>query len=190
MLLRKLGLKGNSVKPFPKSTPAEDALRNLTLQDLTPFSFNGHVFSPAKVVRVYDGDTLKVAVLSPWDGMPTMLTVRMWGTDAEELAPRTCVPDREDVKCRATKARNRLVQLATDVFVETDDEEKSVKDIQILIDTHNQKFVTVQCYGFDCFGRVLGVVYTQDGMSINQKLLDEKLVRPRPAMDRRKDNLL
>eukprot|EP00899_Mesostigma_viride_P007513 jgi/Mesvir1/16763/Mv15135-RA.1 len=184
MLLRKLGLKNNSIKSFSKPG-AKEALRNLTLQDLTPFSFDGHVFSPAKVVRVYDGDTVKVAILSPWDSLPTLLTVRLWGTDADEIAPGIDKPNREETRLRAVKARNRLVQLTTDVSIDLDDVEKSVKDVQTMIDAHNQKLVTVQCRGFDCFGRVLGVLYDQDGTCINKVLLDEELVKPRPAPERR-----
>eukprot|EP00899_Mesostigma_viride_P027918 jgi/Mesvir1/8310/Mv12575-RA.1 len=179
MLLRKLGLN-KKVQPQPG---AKEALRNLTLQELTPFSFDGHVFSPAKVVRVYDGDTVKVAVLSPWDNLPTLLTVRMWGTDADELAPAHDLPNRDEIRMRAMRARNRLVQLTTDVNVELADTQKSVKDVQTMIDARNQKLVTVQCRGFDCFGRVLGVLYDLDGTCINKVMLDEELVKPRPASE-------
>eukprot|EP00899_Mesostigma_viride_P004396 jgi/Mesvir1/13958/Mv22898-RA.1 len=183
MLLRKLGLN-KKVQPSPQPG-AKEALRNLTLQELTPFSFDGHVFSPAKVVRVYDGDTVKVAVLSPWDNLPTLLTVRMWGTDADELAPAHDLPNRDEIRMRAMRARNRLVQLTTDVNVELADTQKSVKDVQTMIDARNQKLVTVQCRGFDCFGRVLGVLYDLDGTCINKVMLDEELVKPRPASERR-----
>eukprot|EP00899_Mesostigma_viride_P007359 jgi/Mesvir1/16624/Mv10158-RA.1 len=187
MLLRKLGLKSSKSCSKPG---AKEALRNLTLQDLTPFSFDGHVFSPAKVVRVYDGDTVKVAVLSPWDDLPTMLTIRMWGTDADEIAPGIYKPDREATKLRAIKARNRLVQLTTDVIIDLDDVEKSIKDVQTMIDTVNQKLITVQCRGFDCFGRVLGVLYNQDGTCINKVLMDEELVNIQPTTQRRKGVVL
>eukprot|EP00899_Mesostigma_viride_P012774 jgi/Mesvir1/21498/Mv03945-RA.1 len=160
---------GTPVKTFENAVVSEGVLKVATGRPPT----------------VYDGDTVKVAVLSPWDNLPTLLTVRMWGTDADELAPAHDLPNRDEIRMRAMRARNRLVQLTTDVNVELADTQKSVKDVQTMIDARNQKLVTVQCRGFDCFGRVLGVLYDLDGTCINKVMLDEELVKPRPASERR-----
>eukprot|EP00899_Mesostigma_viride_P012956 jgi/Mesvir1/21661/Mv04082-RA.1 len=127
-----------------------------------------------------------MAVLSPFNNLPTLLTVRMWGTDADEIAPRLDIPNREEIVSRALKARNRLVQLTTDVNLDLEDTEKSVKDVQIMIDAQNRKLVSLESKGFDCFGRVLGLLYNEDGTCINKVLMDENLVKIRPSNERRK----
>eukprot|EP00899_Mesostigma_viride_P013572 jgi/Mesvir1/22215/Mv03847-RA.1 len=179
MLLRKIQC---NCGPKPDKQP-EEVLRNAVLHELEPFSFKGHAFSPVKVVKAYDGDTVKVAFLSPWTSLPATLTVRLWGIDAAEIAPRLDTPNRDTTRMAAVKARNRLIQLSTDVKLDVDDMVKTSKDIQTLIDTTNKKFLTLHCQGFDNFGRVLGVIYTLDGTCINKVLLDEKIAVPMATID-------
>jgi len=92
------------------------------------FSFAGMIFQ-AKVVDVYDGDTIRIAFhfrgkLTQWKG-------RMLGYDSPEMKPKMTVPDREQVKIAAVAARDAL---------------KSRID---------GKIVRVGCGKFDKFGRII-----------------------------------
>jgi endonuclease YncB( thermonuclease family) len=92
------------------------------------FSFAGMMFQ-AKVVDVYDGDTIRIAF--HFRGKLTQWKARMLGYDSPEMRPRMTVHDRDQVKNAAAAARDTL---------------KGRID---------GKIVSVGCGKFDKFGRIL-----------------------------------
>lgn len=118
----------------------------------------------ARVVSIYDGDTLTAVI--PVLGSFFKFKIRLQGIDTCEMKSAT-----EFAKDMALKARNRLVEVITG----TSTPFKTKKDIEKYLDS-NVCLVWLHCLEMDKYGRVLANVYrTQDEMSINQLLLDEKL---------------
>ena len=113
------------------------------------FSFNGRIVS-AKVVKVYDGDTIKV-VFNPFPKDPESkiwkFRIRLLDVDTNELKPkRKDYPDEEE--------RQEIIRLA-----------KLARDDLAIKILH--KDVTVACDDFDVFGRILGNVFTETKFHIN-----------------------
>ena len=78
------------------------------------------------------------------------------------------------------KARNRLIQLCTDVPIDLDNMLSTYK-CQKLVD-NNRKLVKIKCGEFDKYGRLLGTIYPHyenenqvgGGFSFNQILINEE----------------
>ena len=104
----------------------------------------------AEVVRVIDGDTLKVRALI-WIGQEIEISVRLLGIDTPELRRAGCAAEKE----KAEAARDLVQSL-----VETG----SV----ILSDIRGGKYA----------GRVLAHVRTERGLDIADRLIKEGLARP------------
>jgi micrococcal nuclease len=64
----------------PVIPPPEHPLTRCTYSNTTPFA---PVFTEAKVIKVYDGDTIHVAALIA--GVPQRFMIRMYGYDSPEL---------------------------------------------------------------------------------------------------------
>lgn len=127
---------------------ARDYLRSL-VKDKKDTSFDGLVVE-AKVVDVYDGDTLTVKFI--YRGEITQSKVRMLGYDSPEMKPKKLGRTKDSLereKKAAIAARNRLRDLCQDLVV--------VK------------------FGLnDKYGRPLGTLHTLDGkLCINNIMLDE-----------------
>jgi endonuclease YncB( thermonuclease family) len=150
-----------------------DHLRILRLRDIGGLEFKLYNLSfYGKVVDVYDGDTCKIIILNPDDSCKSVYTrynCRLEGIDTPEITSKTDA---------AFKARNRLIQLATNCKIELNDKSSHSK-ITKLID-NNTKLITVDCFDMDKYGRLLVKLKNcEDDLScteyFNQILIDEKL---------------
>ena len=121
-----------------------------TTNTFPAFTLNG-VKTLAKVVDVYDGDTFKACM--EHDGVMRKYTFRTLGYDAAEMRPLKSLPNREEHKELAVKARDLLREYILD------------------------KIITVECEKHDKYGRVLVHVYDREHRHVNQLMLDSGLVQ-------------
>jgi endonuclease YncB( thermonuclease family) len=118
------------------------------------FSLEGQRFR-AKVVSVYDGDTIRVKFRL--GGKLYQMRARMAGYDSPEMKPLKTAPYRDEEKKAAVAARDAL------------------------IDRIGGQMVHIHCGGFDKYGRLLITVYKpcgflglKDGFNINEWMIVEK----------------
>ena len=132
------------------------------------FSLNGQKLW-GRVVSVYDGDTLTIA-LNVFSGV-YKFSVRMNGIDTCEMKSKN-----DKNKELAKNARSRLLSLIT---------LKDVNEMSVLTDRRKinnylnkgMYFVWVECLDFDKYGRLLANVYLDENSTENfsQILIKEKL---------------
>lgn len=108
--------------------------------DIPYFSFQGLEIQ-AKITSVNDGDTF--TAIFEYLGKMTKVKCRLSGIDTPEMKPPLQQKNREEIRQRAIMARNRLCQLLTQC-----DEYTSPCD-------QHHHLVTMQCYDFDKYGRLL-----------------------------------
>ena len=84
-------------------------LNPVTMENAPAFSLSG-LKCIGKVLQVYDGDTLWLAVVYPGSKV-YRYRVRMYGYDAPELHPLKTTPHVEDVIEAAKRAREKLKEL-------------------------------------------------------------------------------
>ena len=125
---------------------------------------------PAKLLKIYDGDTAWVSINSP---LRATFRVRLVGVDTPEMRQPADLANRDELKRRAYAARNRLAQLATDVQIDLASEEKRAP-WDALISTNTLTIFAV--FGPpDKYGRALATLYrgANDEASINEILIQE-----------------
>jgi endonuclease YncB( thermonuclease family) len=123
----------------------------------TPFfSLKGHECQ-ARVVSVYDGDTVTVVM---------ELAKQFWKFKVRLAGIDTCEMKSKDlyIQNKAKEARNRLVELITG--------SKDTSDFET-----DEYLVWVNCKEMDKYGRVLADLYvpTKDSRSFSEVLLEEGL---------------
>jgi len=114
------------------------------------FSYAG-LTVPARVLSVYDGDTVRVAFL--YRGELQQHRVRLLGYDSPEMRQPRDAPDRGEQKAAAVAARDALAR-HTGLG-------------------QGPGRVSLTCGPFDKYGRILGRVYTPAGQCINNLMLLE-----------------
>lgn len=120
---------------------------HFTSNKLPLYKLNG-IFK-AKVVDVYDGDTVTVILINKCGFEKHKL--RLYGIDTPEMAPRLNDPNRENIKKNAKLAKNKLQELILN------------------------KNVSLNLIGYDKYGRLLGTIYKKNFCSkinINKFMLD------------------
>ncbi len=96
-------------------------------------------------IKVYDGDTITIVSRLPYDTSPFYkFSVRLHGIDTPEIKGSSAME-----KLKAVEAKNALSEL-------------------VLHKTVNLKNVATEKYG-----RVLADIYTEDGLHVNQWLIDK-----------------
>lgn len=105
----------------------------------------------SKVLSVYDGDTIHIAV--PINEKLYKIKARILSIDTPEMKPVNNVPDRARIVKSAYRSRNRLIQLLTDVQIDVDAMHRE-STIAKLLDK-NKKIVKVRLGECDKYGRVL-----------------------------------
>lgn len=101
----------------------------------TPFyRFDNKKFY-CKVIDVYDGDTITIAV--KLNSKIYQYKVRMHGYDSPEMKPRLSIPGRDEIIQKARKAKEVLSELVLDKIVVVEIKKKS----------------------WDKYGRLLGIIY-------------------------------
>ena len=141
----------------------EEQLKTLCLKDVQCYSLDGQRLL-GKVVDVYDGDTCKIILLQ--DGKFVRYTCRLAGIDTPEMKSKTD---------GAYRARNRLIQLATNV--EIDLANRGTHPATTRLIQANTRLVNVHCQTFDKYGRLLVKIYAQEdaGSCLNDVLLTEHM---------------
>jgi endonuclease YncB( thermonuclease family) len=125
-------------------------LKDCTYANTDRFNFNNKIFE-AKVVKVYDGDTITVVFMIYGDYYK--FSIRMDGYDSPEMKSKN--PDlakKELEKLWAIKSRDFLAGMIMD------------------------KIVLLKCKDFDKYGRILGTVEL-NGMDINGTMLERGYCR-------------
>jgi len=97
------------------------------------------------LIRVIDGDTVDVDIDLGFSVILAKQRIRLAGIDTPESRTRDLAE-----KALGLKAKDLLIELCSDGFV-------------------------VQSLGKGKYGRILGVLFDNDGNSINQKLIDADL---------------
>lgn len=114
------------------------------------WSLNG-ITADCKVVSVHDGDTLKIIV--EVNGVFVKLLCRVRGIDTPEIKPPLKMPNRAECVKSAHRARNRLIQLVTDMNIDIDSMCKETTVVRAL--DKNEKIVKVLLGETDKYGRTL-----------------------------------
>jgi len=115
--------------------------------DLKLYKLNGSF--RAKVVDVYDGDTITIILFNKCGFEKHKL--RMYGYDSPEIKPKLNIPNREDEIAKAKEAKKYLSDIVLNNIVE------------------------FESMGFDKYGRLLGKIYKIDFCSkveLNQLMID------------------
>ena len=151
-----------------------DILKNSTNDSISDFSLCG-LHTLCKVVDIYDADTFRVVFFKHKDDKePMKLKVRAAGCNAAEMYPLKSHPNRKEEMKKARLARNRLVQLVTDVKIDVENIQYSKEEISDML-SDNKKLVYIEFGKFDKYGRVLGTLYLDENKenSVNQMLITE-----------------
>ncbi|MBA42971.1 MAG: hypothetical protein CMF62_03050 [Magnetococcales bacterium] len=119
----------------------------LNVEDAPYFSFNNQI-KKAKVVKVYDGDTIHV--IFKHNSSYYKFKIRLYGINTPELKPPKNDKNRDKIIKNGKKARDRLTELILN------------------------KEIILECLDFDKYGRILGIIKLNN-ININQLMLDENL---------------
>jgi endonuclease YncB( thermonuclease family) len=127
------------------------------------FSFKSDTVVKARICHIYDGDTVHLVFIFKGDVIKVI--GRLYGIDTPELAVK-------EQYVSAIRARNRLIQLATDWNIELDNEVSSKSKEYNTRISSNTKIIDVLFKGNDKYGRELVELFS-DGQCINQTLVTE-----------------
>lgn len=151
-----------------------ERLTRCTLENTPTFSLKGEL-RIARVLDVYDGDTITVATMlknSPEED-PVALTVRLEGIDTCEMKSKS-----QALASKAYEARNRLIQLCSTSV------EPSIQSLNHRLKRNEVRrhlamygaMVRLQCSEFDKYGRLLASVSAMDSSEhFSSILLREQL---------------
>jgi endonuclease YncB( thermonuclease family) len=160
------------VNIFKHNLELKNKLIHANNDTIPEFSLNG-IKTIGKIVDIYDGDTCKIILIT--EDTLKKFTCRLNFIDCPEIKPLKTMLNREQEIQNAIKARNRLIQLSTNCICNINNTLKK-KEIKELLKT-NTKIVTVECFDFDKYGRLLVGLFI-DNISINNLLIDEKYAKP------------
>ena len=145
-----------------------ELLINTKNKDLEEFTLN-NLKTECKVVDIYDADTCKIIFF--FNNKLVKFNCRLENIDTPELRPSKKNPNRILEKIAAQRARNRLIQLCTDIKITL--EEKLTRKKKKNIMDQNKKILILECKEFDKYGRLLISLNCQKNGCINQILVKE-----------------
>ena len=93
-------------------------LKLVTESNTPHFTLQGRDFI-SKITSIYDADTITAAIIL--EKKITQFKVRLIGIDTPEMRPSKKKPNRNKEKTAAKRARNRLIQLVTDIDISLDE---------------------------------------------------------------------
>lgn len=131
--------------------------------DIPHFTFNGRVFRGARLLKVFDGDTVTVALPIGQESALARVNVRLNGIDACEMHG----PNKENGKV-ARMMLLRALNVPTDPSGEYN--EHFICDNNIRID--------VNCLDFEKYGRILAYIAPEGGAPVNDALCDGTYIVP------------
>ena len=151
-----------------------EQLKNVD-DSLQLFSLNNSI-KVCKFVDVYDADTCHCVFYI--DNKIHKFVCRLIGIDSPEIKPRKNIENRDKHVNAAVRARNRLIQLLTNVDINIDTPYKK-KQIKTML-KGNTKLMCVKCGEFDKYGRLLVEIVEKnddfdrcDCVTINSVLITE-----------------
>jgi endonuclease YncB( thermonuclease family) len=146
----------------------EDIFRKYDNNTTPHFSLNGQKLW-GRVVSLYDGDTLTIA-LNVFSGV-YKFSVRMNGIDTCEIKSK-CDKNKELAK----NARSRLLSLITGKDISETSTWNDRRKINNVLNK-GMYFVWVECNEFDKYGRLLANIYTDENSTecYSKILINEKL---------------
>ena len=146
----------------------EELFKNYTVTTTPHFSLNGQKMW-GRVVSLYDGDTLTIA-LNVFNSI-YRFTVRLNGIDTCEIKSKN-----ENNKELAKNARNRMLSLITGKDVT---ETSTWNDRRKINNVLNKDvyLVWIECFDFDKYGRLLANLYSDENSveCFSKLLIKEKL---------------
>ena len=125
----------------------------------------------AKIVDIYDADTVTVAL--KLEGKVIRMPVRIKGLDTPEIRPKKTNSHRLLEKRAAKRSRDAVVAMCTGVPVRGGQTRRSIRAILGAC----EKLERLEPYGFDKYGRILGDIRLEDGISLRDRLLSEGWAR-------------
>jgi endonuclease YncB( thermonuclease family) len=132
-------------------------------KDVEEFSLCGLTLK-GKVVELYDADTCKIVL--PVQNNFYKFTCRLTGIDTPEMKPRKDKPNRDNEILLAKQARSELLKL---ICGENDclsniniSKQEIINELQ-----KNRQLVTVKCYEFDKYGRLLVDLFSSNNHNVN-----------------------
>ena len=133
------------------NTVDDEKLMQCTYRNTKKFNFNGNIFK-AKCIKVYDGDTITVAIM--FSGDYYKFNIRMDKYDSPELRPKNTDKTKRMLEKKwAYESRNFLSDLILN------------------------KIILLRCGEYDLYGRILGNVEL-NGVNINNTMLAYGYCRP------------
>lgn len=147
----------------------DDELTKCNYENTPPFTLENQVYT-AKVIDIYDGDTVTCAIRI-FDNY-YRFTVRLAEIDTCELTSKN--------RQHALRARMRLYELITNSPSQSIDINLPRINLRKLLSNH-ECLITLKCGKFDKYGRLLGWLYTlsnPETSSFNETLVTEKLAYP------------
>lgn len=133
-----------------------------------PFCISASV---AKIIDIYDADTVTVAL--ELEGNIVRMPVRITGLDTPEIRPKRSNPLRLLEARAARRSRDAVVAMCSGVPVQGKQTRRSIRAIL----GSCEKLVRLEPYGFDKYGRILGDIRLEDGISLRDRLLSEGWAR-------------
>lgn len=122
----------------------------------------------AKVVYVYDGDTIHCVVKCNLVGNQMIkFNCRLLHIDSPEICPKNIIDNVSKMKEieSATKSRNYLIERLTDQKVTKQMTKRDIKELC----SNSRKLITIKCYEFDKYGRLLIEIFDKTDKSLNPK---------------------
>jgi endonuclease YncB( thermonuclease family) len=144
----------------------EDLLLSKTKNNTKKFTLSG-LATYAKVISVYDGDSIKCII--PLFNDYFIFDVRLNGIDTSEIHSNS-----DFLKHKALEARKMILD---NIYTQNDIElNASKREIQDYLYNHNV-IVWLKCYDFDKYGRVMVDMYanSESCESLSKILLDTNL---------------
>lgn len=133
----------------------EDIYRDCTDEN-TPYFTYEDIRTIVKVVRVIDGDTIDIVMKRAPEHKIYKYRVRLHGIDTPESRPPRDRADREAEMAAAAKAKAALAE--------------KIKEVN--------HYVTIHFHHFDKYGRILGTIYGQNGVNLNQWMIKQHYAVP------------
>ena len=138
--------------PIPNVEPVTDvSIYQHCTSENTPYVSYENIRKKVKVLRVVDGDTVDIAMVSDDTNKIFKYRVRLYGIDTPEKKPLKSNPDREKELEAAKKSSQAMHQKMEE----------------------NHYVVTILLYKPDKYGRLLGTLYDEKGEDINKWMVDQ-----------------
>jgi endonuclease YncB( thermonuclease family) len=149
---------------------SEDSVLRSCSMSTPLFSLNGTEHR-ARVVSVYDGDTIQCAIMLA--GVPRRFRVRLDGIDCPEMKPPLKQAGRLVEQKAAKASRARLIEMIVD-STERRDNYSEAETTGLLLGT--PLLVDLHCKAFDKYGRLLADVFPTDSdMSLSNQMVRERM---------------